>query len=243
MELEGGSRAPGFSRRDLAWLFVGLILCAVLYAIFVFGTVSDPSLLVDGEPGILEHLQAAILFVCLLIDGWLWRRSAGGLRIWLGLIFVALFFILGEEISWGQQMFGWGTPQWFARHNVQDETNLHNSTWLLNQLPRNVLRAAILFGGGFYPVVRRFLRRDPPGVAAWLPPRLGGVAPALFMAITAVVMRFDWPDFLNDDATYFELSEVEELFFYSFFLTYLAGIWRQMKLFGPSADPRGRPGR
>ena len=30
-----------------------------------------------------------------------------------------------EEISWGQRIFGWETPQTFEG-NVQDETNLHN---------------------------------------------------------------------------------------------------------------------
>ena len=220
--------APAFRPADIGWLLFGLAVCAALYVIFVFGTVEDPTLLEDGEPGILENLQAVILFGCLVLDGALWRRSAGGLKIWLGLIFVALFFILGEEISWGQHIVGWHTPAWFAHRNVQDETNLHNASWLLNQLPRNILRAAILLGGGVYPLARRFLRADPPGVAPWLPPRLGGVAPALFMGITAVVMRFPAAAFLNDDATYFELSEVEELFFYCFFLTYLVGIRRQI---------------
>ncbi len=230
------SSAPGFRPADIAWLGFGLLLCAALYAIFVFGTVNDPTLLEDGEPGILEHLQALILLVCLAIDGYLWRRSAGGLHVWLGLVLLGLFFVLGEEISWGQQICHWHTPEWFARHNVQDETNFHNSTWLLNQLLRNLLRAAILLGGVAYPIVRRFLRRDPPGIAPWLPPRLGGVAPALFMGLTALVMRFDWPAFLNDDATYFELSEVEELFFYCFFLTYLLGIRQQIRRLGPRAN-------
>ena len=236
MRRKDRSDATGFGRADIAWLLFGLAACAILYAVFVFGTVDDPTLLRDGEAGVLENLQAAILLVCLIIAGRLWRWSAGGLKVWLGLIAVALFLILGEEISWGQHVFGWSTPGWFARHNVQDETNLHNSSWLLNQLPRNVLRAAILLGGGIYPLARRFVPRDPPGVAPWLPPRLGGVAPALFMAVTAVAMRWRWPAFMADDATYFELSEVEELFFYSFFLTYLLGLRVQIARLGPRAD-------
>lgn len=33
------------------------------------------------------------------------------------------------EISWGQRMFGWDTPEWLEAINAQGETNLHN-IWL-----------------------------------------------------------------------------------------------------------------
>ena len=37
-----------------------------------------------------------------------------------------MFFGAGEEISWGQRIFGIETPETFAKHNKQGETNLHN---------------------------------------------------------------------------------------------------------------------
>ncbi len=36
------------------------------------------------------------------------------------------FFGMGEEISWGQRIFKWQSPQWFCTYNTQCETNLHN---------------------------------------------------------------------------------------------------------------------
>jgi hypothetical protein len=39
----------------------------------------------------------------------------------LGMVFVA-----GEEISWGQRIFGWGTPRDLDKINAQDETTVHN---------------------------------------------------------------------------------------------------------------------
>ena len=39
---------------------------------------------------------------------------------------VGIFFMIGEEISWGQRMFGWETPESYAQINKQEETNLHN---------------------------------------------------------------------------------------------------------------------
>jgi hypothetical protein len=39
-----------------------------------------------------------------------------------------LFFIAGEEISWGQRAFGWETPGSFGDRNWQNETTFHNFT-------------------------------------------------------------------------------------------------------------------
>ena len=41
---------------------------------------------------------------------------------------IGLFYIVcaGEEISWGQRVFGWETPEAYAAANEQGETNLHN---------------------------------------------------------------------------------------------------------------------
>jgi hypothetical protein len=49
--------------------------------------------------------------------------------VYLGL--AALFFFgAGEEISWGQRIFGFGTPQALSQVNKQEEFNLHNlSAW------------------------------------------------------------------------------------------------------------------
>ena len=37
-----------------------------------------------------------------------------------------LIFGAGEEISWGQRIFGLKSPEYFMEHNSQQETNLHN---------------------------------------------------------------------------------------------------------------------
>ncbi len=50
-----------------------------------------------------------------------------GLRpVWsLSLMFLVVFLILMEEMSWGQHLFGWSTPETFSA-NIQNETNIHN---------------------------------------------------------------------------------------------------------------------
>lgn len=39
---------------------------------------------------------------------------------------LAAFVIAGEELSWGQWIFHWSTPEPIAAVNLQEETNLHN---------------------------------------------------------------------------------------------------------------------
>jgi len=55
-------------------------------------------------------------------------KPNSGLGAWFWYLPLAalFFFIAGEEISWGQRIFGWETPPWVEAHNIQDETTIHN---------------------------------------------------------------------------------------------------------------------
>lgn len=53
-------------------------------------------------------------------------RDPGGSRWPLGLLAALALFAAGEEVSWGQRAFAFEAPSFFATHNVQAETNLHN---------------------------------------------------------------------------------------------------------------------
>lgn len=62
-----------------------------------------------------------------------WKRFRAG-HPWQGLLYVgfglAAFLIAGEEISWGQRLFGWQTPADLAAINHQGETTVHNIRWV-----------------------------------------------------------------------------------------------------------------
>lgn len=53
------------------------------------------------------------------------------------LILILYYFF--EEISWGQHYFKWSSTNYFLEHNNQKETNFHNISNLLDQLPRTLL--------------------------------------------------------------------------------------------------------
>lgn len=39
---------------------------------------------------------------------------------------LSLFFVFGEEISWGYRIFNTSLNQYFQEYNIQQETNIHN---------------------------------------------------------------------------------------------------------------------
>lgn len=69
------------------------------------------------------------------------------------------FFGAGEEISWGQRLFNWSSPEFFASNNSQGETNLHNL--VVNGVKLNKLIFGLILGicVVFYFLILPFLYR------------------------------------------------------------------------------------
>ncbi|MCL2173683.1 hypothetical protein FWH58_00045 [Candidatus Saccharibacteria bacterium] len=67
------------------------------------------------------------------------------------LIIAVLILMAGEELSWGQRIFHWSTPDSWKAINAQHETNLHN---LFTQVFQNTL----YFGGWLLLVALPFWR-------------------------------------------------------------------------------------
>lgn len=66
------------------------------------------------------------LFVCVQ-RVWLLKGQRPFLFLFMtSLLALFFFFGAGEEISWGQRLFGVESSEFFAQHNAQGETNLHN---------------------------------------------------------------------------------------------------------------------
>ncbi|HSB00247.1 MAG TPA: hypothetical protein VLE49_06325 [Anaerolineales bacterium] len=89
------------------------------------------------EDHYFENVGAISLFVTSLLFFYGFRVARKSLdKSWASLVkqlvYVGLallfFFGAGEEISWGQRIFGFKTPDALAQVNKQDELNLHNLT-------------------------------------------------------------------------------------------------------------------
>ena len=195
-----------------------------------------------AEQGPLELSQLLIMLAaCALALRTLFLpavRARPPLAAWVALAATASFYIAGEEASWGQHIFGWQTPAFWAAVNDQGETNLHNLSSWLDQKPRALLEAGVFLGGIVIPLAalwRPRIRRLPGAVI--LPPLL-----CLPAAVLAELARFS--ERILDSLGYqvypfHRPSEVQEFYFYLFILLYLTVLYRRLS---PRAAGRYPPG-
>lgn len=82
------------------------------------------------EDGVFEYLSALFFVVAAVFFGLSLSKigmDQNKLKMLLFLLLTIFCFFVGmEEISWGQRIFGWSTPENMKDINFQDETNLHN---------------------------------------------------------------------------------------------------------------------
>ena len=115
-----------------------MFLTSTLFAIIwhlkylLFG--ETPELEFYKEP-ILEQIFSTLFFVSSILliiavfylkKNTLSKINKKFLQVWLIISSLILLLIFLEEISWGQQYFGWESTGVFKANNSQNETNLHN---------------------------------------------------------------------------------------------------------------------
>ena len=84
------------------------------------------------EDGALEWASVSMFLLAAVLAGATGRALLRGGHPRLGafhlIVGVALILVVLEEVSWGQRLFGWSTPEAVGSVNEQDETNFHNIT-------------------------------------------------------------------------------------------------------------------
>lgn len=128
---------------------------------------------IQGEDRAVEWITFAGFFVAgILALSFLRHRHLGWKHGWLYLAGVGLFFLLcaGEEISWGQRIFGFATPQKIAELNEQGEFNLHNLRFE-HLHPKDIALTLIkIFGIGLPLVFIRRMRNPADPAYLYVPP-------------------------------------------------------------------------
>lgn len=167
----------GAGAKDVRWLmliaaFIGI---PALFSTFAYAA-THPGFSTNyyGEDQVFETASAAMLLAggaLMILAAWRIRRIDLPLRLWaaaaIALAGAALLFLGLEEVSYGQRIFGWRTPQALQNANLQGETNLHNYWTHRTQGTIIWIAAAIILAGtSAAAILRRFWRH--PG-AAFLP--------------------------------------------------------------------------
>ena len=108
-------------------LFICVVFIHIIIGITLYFTNLDAFIAYVKEDRYIENLTALILFAAAFHFLWKAIKSKNQL---LTISSVFLFFLFmfggGEEISYGQRIFGFDTPEDFAKMNRQGEVTLHN---------------------------------------------------------------------------------------------------------------------
>lgn len=161
---------------------------------------------IGDEDHLFEWMSSIIFLLCSVIFAYLTVSK----RNLIFLVLAAAFFIgFGEEISWGQRIIDFNTPEKLYSLNMQKEFNFHNiATWEINFLYKVftlafgiVLPLIVFHSGIFSRLARKFKIPVPP------------VSIGIFFLIDWLVFKFFLEMVLKTGYTekyYFALTEIYE---------------------------------
>lgn len=128
--------------RMLSLITVSLTICIAVGALITRALAPETLGYLCQEDVLVEPAQAVLYAISAAVFVYASRGPRLG-KLWtLGLAALS-FWLAGEEVSWGQRMFGVATPDWLAGRNVQQELNFHN----LDGLHQRVRLVGVLFVG------------------------------------------------------------------------------------------------
>jgi hypothetical protein len=130
-----------------------LLACtALVLGMFIFSFSRTPLYFqLVAEDNFIENLTAILLFATgLLCAGRAFGASSRPAVLFYAACSLLFMFGAGEEISWGQRILGFSTPETLQAHNFQKEFTLHNLTLWGFDWNR------VIFGTGLYTAVLSF---------------------------------------------------------------------------------------
>ncbi|MCP3979569.1 MAG: hypothetical protein GY716_09605 [bacterium] len=212
------------------WLWVPVILLPIPLIALGGRDWYRPTFL--GELGIIENVTFVAIVVGIVAALRLLvvvRPKDPKILAFVVLMTLGSIYYAGEEISWGQHFFGFGTPEGWSEINRQQETNLHNTSPLFDKLPRLLFTIAAAVGGVIIPLKRR---NAPPAPAD----SIHVVWPTLVCtpsALCALFVSFPWkvgkwlgsPPPIDVKDT---VGELKELYLGLFLMLYLLSLSRRL---------------
>lgn len=217
------------SDRVLAfWLPISFLLVTM-----IIERVSGYHCFTGCEDGPMENFQSLVMLTAFGIGLCILRMPRDAYPNWARVFFligvVGSIYVALEEISYGQRIFGWVTPDAWHLVNDQQETNLHNTSSWLDQKPRAILEIGVFIGGIVIPLMRRFAPHKLPQQFAVVYPNNA----LCFTAVMAIGMHMiqEIMEGLNYQDYYLvrRPSEILELYLYWFILLYFIFKRRELK--------------
>ncbi len=113
-----------FTELKYLLLYIIAIFFALIFFYSVFATLdADKILMLSKEDGLYEWLTVVFFLGASVFSLRLYLKTR---NFWFILFCAAFFFAAGEEISWGQRLLGFETPESIGQRNMQNEFTVHN---------------------------------------------------------------------------------------------------------------------
>ena len=170
-----------------------LFLLPLVGAPLVVASRVDKSLFlaITDEDRLLEWLQffgfAAASVLAALCAVRLRARGRGWLALAYLVFAIGCFGIAGEEIAWGQRIFGFGTPEALEKINEQEEVTVHNINSVQNVANLVFLLAGLYGSVGAWLIRRRLRGRRSETVDYLVPPLF--LTAAFFVVFVYKIVR------------------------------------------------------
>lgn len=186
---------------------------------------------ITAEDSVLEWLQFLCVFGASTMFAYLGVRFMREGQALIGALYLLLalcaFFVAGEEISWGQRIFGWGTPEALDEINHQGETNVHNIRWVQTAFGYVMTLGAMYCTLAPLVASKRWGGRARPPLSFLLIPALC-LIPAFLMPFGYKMFRLlIWP---GTDFTVVKFGEAPELCLYFGLLMFAALNVRRLRV-------------
>jgi len=226
-------RVTEYMNKDLhksVWLLLPIIVAFMPYIARLIGIHTDAYMY--GEKGIIENLTVIFLFIaiiaCLLFLFSKEKIQGASFASWMIIFLLGAIYYAGEEMSWGQHYFGWSTPEQWTEFNDQQETNLHNTAAIFDQIPRTLLSIAALIGGVLIPIFRKFKNHIPKKESFfdWLLPTYVCLPAALFSLLVSWHEKiYEILDIVIPVALDIRAGETKECLLALFMMMYALSVW------------------
>jgi hypothetical protein len=214
--------------------FIGMVISAL----WVMGTylccffISEDRIIPHiQEDGFFENISAiaflatAVVYLIIFFKkvpftGIQWSKRM--FRLFIIIMALVAFTAFGEEISWGQRIFNFETPEWFQQANRQKEINLHNLHFFDPHAPEGGYKPfwKLVFTSGYlfnmfwllFFVIIPLLRHYHSVFRDWINrtgfPRISIGISALFLFNFAGYKLLTW--FFRGSLTYKAVGEINE---------------------------------
>jgi hypothetical protein len=213
------------------WLYLPILLLIGLVVIAHGWPAFYRDYILPEGYGFLELGHLLIPLAAAIVSLKLLRRGVvkASWLLW-GFVFIyglGNFYIAGEEHSWGQHFFNWGTPDYWTAINRQAETNLHNVSHWFNHRPRLVIEIGILVGGIIIPLLQTRTGPFRQPLLALLTPPVQLTVVAVIALLVKVIDQFGKGD-LVEGSLLPRPSEAMETFIYLYLLYYAIVLARRI---------------